>query len=95
MGVACRSKEKGKGIRALDHARGTPSSRVPRVSLAPKTPFPKTFFPFPFKRLPRRLVWELLAVGYGLPVTFSTTFQAALDVYFLSVSFMKLTSGLL
>ena len=27
-----------------------PSSRAPRVSLAPKTPFP-----FPFKRLPRRL----------------------------------------
>ena len=32
-------------------------------------------------------------MGYELPVTFSTTFQAALDVYFLSVSFMKLTSG--
>ena len=32
-----------------------PSSRAPRVSLAPKTPFPKTPFPFPFKRLPRRL----------------------------------------
>ena len=27
-----------------------PSSRAPRISLAPKTPFP-----FPFKRLPRRL----------------------------------------
>ena len=27
-----------------------PSTRAPRVSLAPKTPFP-----FPFKRLPRRL----------------------------------------
>ena len=33
-----------------------PSSRPPRVSLAPKTLFPKTPFPFPFKRLPRRLV---------------------------------------
>ena len=33
-----RSKGKGKGIRARDHA-------PPRVSLAPKTPFP-----FPFKR---------------------------------------------
>ena len=32
-----------------------PSSRAPRVSLAPKTPFPKAPFPFPFKRLPRRL----------------------------------------
>ena len=85
-----RSKEKRKGIRARDHARGPPSSRAPRVSLAPKTPFQ-----FLFKRLLRRLVWELLAVGYGLPVTFGTTFQAALDVYFLSVSFMKLTSGLL
>ena len=31
------------------------SSRPPRVSLAPKTLFPKTPFPFPFKRLPRRL----------------------------------------
>ena len=28
-----------------------PSSRAPRVSLAPKTPFPKAPFPFPFKRL--------------------------------------------
>ena len=28
-----------------------PSSRAPRVFLAPKTPFP-----FPFKRLPRRLI---------------------------------------
>ena len=78
-----------------DHARGPPSSGAPRVSLAPRTPFSQTPFPFPFKRLPRRLVWELLAVSYGLPVTFSTTFQAALGVYFLSVSFMKLTSGLL
>ena len=32
-----------------------PSSRAPRVSLAPKTPFHKTPFPIPFKRLPRRL----------------------------------------
>ena len=40
-----RSTGKGKGIRARDH--------VPRVSLAPKTPFP-----FPFKRLPRRLTTE-------------------------------------
>ena len=28
---------------------------VPRVSLEPKTPFPKAPFPFPFKRLSRRL----------------------------------------
>ena len=27
----------------------------PRGSLAPKTLFPKTPFPFPFKRLPRKL----------------------------------------
>ena len=32
-----------------------PSSRAPHVSLAPKTPFPKVPFPFPFKRLPHRL----------------------------------------
>ena len=54
-----RSKGKGKGIRARDHARGRrfPSllPRAPRVSLATKTPLPKTPFPFPFKRLPRRL----------------------------------------
>ena len=31
-----------------------PSSRAPRVSLAPKSPFP-----FPFKRLPRRLVFNI------------------------------------
>ena len=31
-------------------AREVRASRAPRVSLAPKTPFP-----FPFKRLPRRL----------------------------------------
>ena len=48
------SKGKGKGIRARDHARGR-RERAPRVSLAPKTPFSKTPFPFPFKRLPRRL----------------------------------------
>ena len=34
---------------------GRETSRALRVSLAPKTPFPKTPFPFPFKRLPRRL----------------------------------------
>ena len=33
-----------------EESRNPPSSRAPRVSLAPKTPFP-----FPFKRLPRRL----------------------------------------
>ena len=49
-----RSKGKGKGIRARDHARGR-RERAPRVSLALKTPFSKTPFPFPFKRLPRRL----------------------------------------
>ena len=42
-----RWKGKGKGIWARDH--------VPRVSLELKTPFPKTPFPFPFKRLARRL----------------------------------------
>ena len=30
-------------------------SLLPRAPLAPKTPFPKSPFPFPFKRLPRRL----------------------------------------
>ena len=40
-------RSKGKGIRARDHEGG---GRAPRLSLAPKTPFP-----FPFKRLPRRL----------------------------------------
>ena len=35
--------------------RGRELGRAPLVSLAPKTPFPKTPFPFPFKRLPRRL----------------------------------------
>ena len=39
-----------------------PSSRASRVSLAPKTPFPKTPFPFPFKRLPRRLRSPKVAV---------------------------------
>ena len=38
-----RSKGKGKGIRARDHARGR-RERAPRVSLAPKTPFSKTPF---------------------------------------------------
>ena len=41
-----------------------PSSRAPRVSLAPKTPFP-----FPFKFLPRRLSitqWSIFMVSTGL-----------------------------
>ena len=57
-----RLKGKGKGIRARDHARGVslpPSSHAPRVSLTPKTPFPKTPFLFPFKRLPRRLPFHM------------------------------------
>ena len=61
-----RLKAKGKGVFGARETRGPgrarregrmetpvsfpPSSRAPRVSLAPKTPFP-----FPFKRLPRRL----------------------------------------
>ena len=58
-----RLKGKGKGILGAREMRGPdrarreggkrsfpPSSRAPRVSLGPKTPFP-----FPFKRLPRRL----------------------------------------
>ena len=59
-----RLKGKGKGIRARDHARGVslpPSSHAPRISLAPKTPFPKTPFLFPFKRLPRRLPFHILS----------------------------------
>ena len=54
-----RSKGKGKGIRARDHAR----ERTEFPSLLPRAPlaflsrltfhFPK--LPFPFKRLPRRL----------------------------------------
>ena len=49
---------KGKGKGAL--GKGVlvslpPSSRAPRFSLAPKTPFSKTPFPLPFKRQPRRL----------------------------------------
>ena len=36
------------------------SSRAPRVSLVPKTPFPRTPFPFPFKHLPRRLIMTLM-----------------------------------
>ena len=66
-----RLKGKGKRIRARDHARGRreegtlpPSSCAPRVSLAPKTPFPKTPFPFPFKRLPRRLIYSILRTLY-------------------------------
>ena len=57
-----RSKGKGKGITARDHARGrreegNPPSFLarPSRSLARKTPFHKAPFPFPFKRLPRRL----------------------------------------
>ena len=59
-----RLKRKGKGISgARDHARGVslpPSSHAPRISLTPKTPFPKTPFLFPFKRLPRRLPFHIL-----------------------------------
>ena len=47
-----RLKGKGKGIRARDHAREVslpPSSHPPRVSLTPKTPFPKTPFSLPFQ----------------------------------------------
>ena len=44
-----RLKRKGKGVLGARETRG---ARTPRVSLAPKTPFP-----FPFKRLPRRLAW--------------------------------------
>ena len=48
LGVACvAGVRKGRG-RELERE----TSRAPRVSLAPKTPFP-----FPFKRLPRRLFW--------------------------------------
>ena len=50
-----RSKGKGKGIRARDHARPPSFLARPSRSLAPKTPFHKAPFPFPFKRLPRRL----------------------------------------
>ena len=50
--VACvAGVRKGRG-REL----GRETTRAPRVSLAPKTPFPKAPFPFPFKRLPRRLI---------------------------------------
>ena len=65
-----RLKGKGKGVFGVRETRGPgrarregrketpvsfpPSSRAPRVSLAPKTPCP-----LPFKRLPRRL-----ALGY-------------------------------
>ena len=49
--------EKNKGNGFLAGVSLSPSSRVPRVSLAPKTPFPKAPFPFPFKRLPRRLLF--------------------------------------
>ena len=46
-----RLKGKGKGVLG---ARETGGVRAPRVSLAPKT-----LFPFPFKRLPRRLTLPL------------------------------------
>ena len=55
--IACvAGVRKGRG-RGRELGRET--SRAPLVSLAPKTPFPKTPFPFPFKRLPRRLCLEL------------------------------------
>ena len=44
-----RLKRKGKGVLGARETRGAPT---PRVFLAPKTAFP-----FPFKRLPRRLAW--------------------------------------
>ena len=44
-----RLKGKGKGVLGARETRG---ARAPHVSLAPKTPFP-----FPFKRLPRRLLF--------------------------------------
>ena len=56
-----------KGIRAREHARGRREEgtgflssllALPRVSLAPETPFP-----IPFKRLPRRLLRLLLTAG--------------------------------
>ena len=47
------NKEKNNGF--LAGVSLPPSWRAPRFSLAPKTPFPKTPFPFPFKRQPRRL----------------------------------------
>ena len=43
-----RLEGKGKGVLGARETRGP--GRAPRVSLSPKTPFP-----FPFKRLPRRL----------------------------------------
>ena len=71
-----RSKGKGKGIRTRDHARGRreedslpPSSRAPRLLSRLKLPFTKLPFPslslpfpFPFKRLPRRLLEYLLGI---------------------------------
>ena len=51
------------------------SSRAPRVSLALKTPFP-----FPFKRLPRRLVIQLQFLQFRLFSHFPTTTPLALAV---------------
>ena len=47
-----RLKGKGKGVLGARETRGAheEGGRAPRFSLVPKTPFP-----FPFKRLPRRL----------------------------------------
>ena len=54
------------------------SSRAPRVSLAPETPFPKTPFSFPFKRLPRRLAlyWPFFQALVTVPEVFATVKQA-------------------
>ena len=57
-----RLKGKGKGIRARDHARRVPPpSFLARPSHFSQTPFPKTPFLFPFKRLPRRLPFHILS----------------------------------
>ena len=51
-----RLKGKGKGVLGGEKRERCPSSsRDPRISLVPQTPFP-----FPFKRLPRRL-----RLGFG------------------------------
>ena len=52
-----RLKGKGKGVLGARETRG---ARTPRVSLAPKTPFP-----FPFKRLPHRLVSNQIPCPYS------------------------------